>query len=156
MAKPYFKANPDSPAPLRIVTTRTVRFEEVDPLGIAWHGRYPSYFEDARVALGNSYAFGYLDLHAQGIVTPIKQLHIDYLKPLKFGETFTVDAMLHWTEAARLNMEYIIRNQDGEVTTTAYSVQMLVDLEGELLIVQPDYCREFFDRWKNGELDHAK
>lgn len=155
MAKPYFKSASDAPAPLRKTVSRVVRFEEVDLLGIAWHGRYSSYLEDARVALGDAYGFGYLDWYAHGVVTPIKQLHIDYLKPLKYGDEFTVEALLHWTEAARLNIEYIIRNADGDVTTTAYSVQMLLDTEGELLIVQPDFCREFFDRWKAGELEPA-
>ncbi|WP_022661116.1 acyl-CoA thioesterase [Paucidesulfovibrio longus] len=155
MAKPYFKPVPGAPAPLRITVQRTVRFEEVDPLGVAWHGRYASYLEDARVALGDTYGFGYLDLRDNGIITPIKQLHIDYLKPLRYAEPFTIEALLHWTEAARINIEYILRNQRAEVTTTAYSVQMLVDTEGELIIVQPEFCRGFFTRWKEGKLDNA-
>ena len=80
----------------------SVTLEEVDPLGIVWHGRYPSYFEDARVALGNRFGIGYMDFYEKGIVTPIKKMHVDYHLPLTFQQPFTIEGILHWTEAARL------------------------------------------------------
>ena len=43
----YFAAVPDAPPPLRVDVGRKVRFEEVDSMGIVWHGHYASYFEDA-------------------------------------------------------------------------------------------------------------
>ena len=51
--KVYFKRNPQDPAPLVVGIDRRVRFEEVDALGMVWHGRYPSYFEDGRIAFGD-------------------------------------------------------------------------------------------------------
>ena len=84
-------------------TLRTIRFEEVDPLGIVWHGRYPSYFEDARVALGDRYGIGYADFHRERVAAPIKQMQTNYILPLRFGERCTITALLHWTEAARIN-----------------------------------------------------
>ena len=41
MRRPYFPFKQDAPEPLRAIVRRRVRFEEVDPLGIVWHGRYP-------------------------------------------------------------------------------------------------------------------
>ncbi len=34
----------DGPPPLVRSVVRSVRFEETDPMGLVWHGRYPSYF----------------------------------------------------------------------------------------------------------------
>ena len=65
MIKPYFRRGEGQPPPLRAITKRRVRFEEVDPLGIVWHGRYPSYFEDARVELGRKYGIDYMDFYKQ-------------------------------------------------------------------------------------------
>ena len=59
MIKPYFPSSKEQPLPLRIQAKRRVRFEEVDSLGFVWHGRYPSFFEDARTALGDKYDIGY-------------------------------------------------------------------------------------------------
>ncbi len=152
MRKPYFRTNKEAPQPLRCIAERVVRFEEVDALSIVWHGRYPSYFEDARVLLGTKYGIGYLDFYQAGIISPIKQLHIDYQKPLRFDEPFTIEAILHWSEAARLNHEFILRNADGEVATTGYSVQLLLDSDGNLLMVPPPFFEDFRQRWQAGEL----
>ena len=152
MSRAYFPAVPDAPPPLRVKVERQVRFEEVDPLNIVWHGRYPSFFEDARVAFGEKYGMGYMDCYDRGILTPIKKMHVDYFRPLRFQERFTIEGILHWSEAARLNFEFILRNLAGEVTTTGYTVQMMLDTSHNVMLIPPPYVREFLERWKAGEL----
>jgi acyl-CoA thioester hydrolase len=152
MQKPYFNTAAGQPAPLRVSVERRVRFEEVDPLGIVWHGRYPGYFEDARVAFGDRFGIGYLDFYGAGILAPVKKLHVDYQRPLRFDETFSIEGVLHWSEAARLNFEFVLRNAAGEVTTSGYTVQMLMDTEHTLLLVPPPFYQEFCRRWAQGEL----
>lgn len=151
MSRAYFPSQEGAPAPLRTVIARQVRFEEVDPLAIVWHGRYPSYFEDARVALGEKYGIGYLDCYGHGILTPIKKMHVDYCRPLRFQEKFTIEGIMHWSEAARINCEFIIRNAEGELTTTGYSVQMMIDGNETIQLIPPPFYREFLDRWQGGE-----
>lgn len=152
MIRPYFPHREGDPAPLRTTVERVVRFEEVDPLGIVWHGRYPSYFEDARVALGDRFGIGYMDFYGEGIIAPIRKMHVDYHKPLRFQEPFTVEGILHWTEAVRLNHEFVIRNREGEIATTGYTVQMLLDREENVLLVPPPFYAAFRERWRGGEL----
>jgi len=152
MRRPYFPANTDAPKPLRTSVKRRVRFEEVDPLGIVWHGRYPSYFEDARVALGEKYGIGYLDFYRHGIVTPIKKIHIDYIAPLMYPDDFIVEAIMHWSEAARINIEFVIRNSSNRITTTGYTVQLFMDAQNNLLFSPPPFYIEFCERWRAGEL----
>ena len=152
MAKPYFKPVPDAPEPLRAVVTQRVRFEECDPLGIVWHGRYATYFEDARVALGDRYGIGYMDFFDRGIATPLKQMFHDYIRTLKFKDTFTTEAILHWSEAARLNFEFIIRDANDELVTRGYTVQLMLDDTFEVLLTPPDFYLEFCEKWKAGEL----
>ena len=152
MIKPYFSLQEDQPAPLRVSVERAVRFEEVDSLGIVWHGRYVSYFEDARVALGERYDIGYMDFYKNGVVAPIKQVHVDYYRPLRFREAMTIEGVLHWSEAARMNFEFLIRNGNGELATTGYTVQMMLDFEQNILMVPPPFYGKFRDHWKAGEL----
>lgn len=151
-AKPLFRGQDGAPEPLRASVTRRVRFEEVDQLGIVWHGRYPGFFEDARVALTDAHDIGYLDFFDQGILTPLKQLFIDYRRPLHHKENFSIEAALHWSDAARLNFEYVIRNERGEVATTGSSVQLMLDLSRNILLVHPPFFQEFRERWKAGTL----
>lgn len=152
MNKPYFRHRHGAPEPLSFQVEREVRFEEVDSLGIVWHGRYPSYFEDARVALGERYGIGYMDFYHQGILMPLKKLHFDYHRPLRFREPFSIEAVMHWSEAARMDMEYRIRNQEGQLVTSGYTVQMMMDRDEKLMLLPPEFYKSFCERWQRGEL----
>ncbi len=152
MRKPCFPVLPDRPAPLRVTVHRCVRFEEVDPLGIVWHGRYPGYAEDARVALYERYGIGYMDLYRHGVIAPIKQMHLDYCRPLHFQDSFTIEGLLHWSDAVRLNFEFIIRDAEGRVATRGYTVQLLLDSQENLLLVPPLFYAGFRERWLSGSL----
>lgn len=150
MSKAYFPSQDGDPALLRVIVERQVRFEEVDPLAIVWHGRYPSFFEDARVAFGEKYGIGYLDCYHNGVLTPIKKMHVDYFRPLSFPERFSIEGILHYSAAARLNFEFIIRNDAGEVTTMGYTVQMMLDREQNIMLIPPPFVAQFIERWKGG------
>jgi acyl-CoA thioester hydrolase len=157
---PYFKAESMSdgspaPPPLCCTVERTARFEEVDPLNVVWHGRYPSYFEDARVAFGDAYNLSYLDFYKAGLVVFIKQMAFDYVQPLRFAQTCRITATLHWSEAARLNFSYVITDLSGTVLTTGYTVQLFLNTDMELFMVKPDFYANFCSLWKNGKLTGA-
>lgn len=149
VAKAYFKDH-GGPAPIKETVTRTVRLEEADLLGIMWHGRYPSYLEDGREELGRRHGIGYLDFKDAGVALPIKTLHFDYLHPLRYTEEVMIETMLHWHEGARLNMEYNLFNGEGRLACTAYSVQMMIDFSGRVLLEVPLFYREFQRRWRGG------
>lgn len=152
MKKPYFKPVPDAPEPLCATVSRTIRFQEVDMLTIAWHGHYTSFFEDARVELGNRYKIGYMDFYGNGILAPVKTAHVDFIRPLRFGDEITIKGMFHYSDAARLNSEYIIMDPGGRTAATGYIVQMMLTTDYELLLTQPEFLKNFCSRWKAGEL----
>lgn len=155
----YFKParNPEGgtapPLPLAASASRRVRFNEVDALGVVWHGHYASYFEDARIAFGDRYGFNYQLMRDSGIAAPVKQMRVDYEAPLRFGQVCDIMAVLFWNEAARLNFEYVITGEDSQVYTRGCTVQLFVTLDGgELLYAKPDFYEAFCERWKRGEL----
>lgn len=150
--KPYFK-DQGGPTPLKAESSRTVRLDEVDALGIVWHGRYASYLEDGREAIGRLYGLSYLEFHAAEVLLPIKTIHIDYMRPLKYLDKFTVETSLHWHEAARINMSYEVYGPDGHLSTRGWSVQLMVDLNGELLLEAPHFYRDFQKNWLDGMLE---
>lgn len=153
MRRPYFPPKEGAPLPLSVRVNGRVRFEEVDVMGIVWHGRYVSYVEDARSAFGAKYGLGFKEFRDARVMAPIKKFHIDYRRPLRIGEAFSVEGILHWAEAARMNFEFIIRDADEQITTTGFSVQLLMDPSGEVFIVPPPLFQSFRDRWRAGELE---
>jgi acyl-CoA thioester hydrolase len=131
---------------------RRVRFEEVDALGIVWHGRYPSYMEDGRMAFGEKFGFGYMDMFREKFLAPVVQMHIEYHSPLVMEENFTIIASLHWSEAARLNFQYQIVADAGRIAATGYTVQLLLSPERELLLTRPPFVEEICARWRENRL----
>jgi acyl-CoA thioester hydrolase len=152
MRKPYFSPIPGAPAPLHGTVSRRVRFEEVDSMGIVWHGCYPSYFEDARVALGHRYGISYRDFIREQIPVPVRQMQIDYLYPLRFEEDIEITAILHWSDAARINSEYAIHNARGQLVCSGCTVQMMLDRDLNVLLTPPPFFAGFLQRWKQGAL----
>ena len=154
MKECYFPNDPSAPRPLRASVTRRVRFEEADPLGIVWHGHYASYFEDAREHLGDSLGIGYLTFFERGLSIPIRRFTVDYLSPLAYPDNISIEAILHWSEAMRLNYEFVIRSR-GVVCATGVCVHLLVSRSGTVQLTMPDFYRDFLDRWRAGEFNRS-
>ena len=150
--KPFFKTNPQDPKPLTYTIERKVRFDELDPMGIMWHGNYASFFEEARVALGDYYGIGYLDFAANNTTMPLKRFFVDFIAPLEFNKTYKVKAILHWNIAPILNYEYQIYSQDNKLMTTGYSVHMILDKKNEILLIKPPFFEDFCSKWEKGLL----
>lgn len=149
--KEYFESRPGEPLPLVASRTRRIRFEDVDVLGMVWHGRFPSFFEDGRIAIGDQYGFNYHLFRENETVAPVVQLHVDYRVSLRFDEVIAIEAMLHWTEAARVNISYNIRNANNEIAATGYTVQLLTEPDGTTMLLPPQWLIDFRKRWQEGE-----
>ena len=148
----YFTTPEGDPAPLEKSVFRTVRFNEVDPMGIMWHGHYVSFLEDARVALGDALGVGYNDFFNRGITLPVRRMQVDYLAPLFYGKTYQIIARLFYSEAVRFNYDFTILDEHHHLCTRGCSVQLLVDKQGNLLVERPAFYEEFCQRWKNGQI----
>ena len=48
-----------------------VRFSEVDPIRMVWHGNYVKYLEDAREAFGHRYGISYLQISGHATSTHV-------------------------------------------------------------------------------------
>ena len=148
--KKYFVEVAGSPAPLSTIIKRRVRFEEVDSIGMVWHGRYPSYFEDGRIAFGDIFGLAYSTFVKHRVMAPIAQMHFDFKAPLRFDETVSIETKLHWNESMRLDFSYIIRNCKNTIAATGYTVQLLTEPNGTVLFAPPDWIIEFRKKWQTG------
>jgi acyl-CoA thioester hydrolase len=122
-----------------------VRFNEVDSMGVVWHGNYIRYFEDGREYFGDKFSINYLDFRNRGILIPIVKIVCDYKKPLVYGDTALVETRFVDSEAAKILYEYtLFNNKSHEIVATGLSVQVFLNLKRELLLDFPP----FFLDWK--------
>jgi acyl-CoA thioester hydrolase len=151
-----FLGGPDTPQPLAAFALRTVRFQEVDLMGVVWHGRYAEYFEDGRSAVGRAYGLDYRDFFREGIKAPVVSFEIEYGRSLLPGDTFRVETSLHWSAAVRMNHSYLIKREpDGIIMARGSTVQLLLDCQDQLLLVWPEYFQQLREKWRRGELTNT-
>ena len=149
----YFERIEGTPEPVSVSVMRRIGFSEADVMGIAWHGRFPVFFEEASAELGRKCGLSYKDFYDTNIRAPIVQFHVDYYRSLMLDEKFAVTASLVWNDGARLNTEYSVIKNDGTISATGYTVQMLTDgSTGEVLIASPELLERCRKKWKAGEL----
>ncbi len=101
--------------------------------------------------LGTSLGIGYLDFYAAGFVLPVTSMHIDYKRPLRYGDTFTIAAALRYSPAARLHIDYTL-TRDGVTVCTGTSIQHFTTVGGELCPARPALYDALCTRWLRGEL----
>jgi acyl-CoA thioester hydrolase len=119
-----------------------VRYAETDQMGVVYHGNYAEYFEMGRVEwlrnLGLSYAF----MEQNGIMLPVVSLTINYKKPARYDDLLTVRTILKKQESVRIEFDYEIYSEKGELLTTGYSMLVFVDMKTGRPVLPPDYVLE--------------
>ncbi len=106
------------------------QFYDLDPMQVVWHGNYARFLEQARCALLDRIGYNYPEMAASGYVFPIVDLHVKYVRPIRFGQVITVTATLAEYEN-RIRIDYRIRDgKTGELLTKARTMQLAVKEEG--------------------------
>ena len=114
-----------------------VRFNEVDSLGIVWHGNYITYFEEGREYFGRKHGISYLDVKANGLATPIVESVCKHKLPLKYGDIATIETTFVDSPANKLIFRYKIFNSEGKVVCTGKTIQVFINEQGELVLNVP-------------------
>ncbi len=138
-------------APIVFSRQRRVRFEEVDQIRFMWHGRYASWLEDGREALGREYGISYLTFYDNNVAIPLKTFNLEFFAPLLYNEIYTIESSLLWNEACVLEFDYRILDLDGNVMTKGNTIQLMIDLQGKLLIEAPQFYKDFCKNWKENQ-----
>lgn len=122
-----------------------IRFSEVDMMGVAWHGSYVKYLEDAREAFGQEYGLSYCRYITENIFVPLVELKLNYKRPIKYGMKPVVKITYRNTDSAKIIFDYEIRDSEtGDICLTAYSIQVFMDTSYNLMWYSPD----FYIEWK--------
>ena len=130
---------------LNTVHNITVRFNEVDSLGIVWHGHYIAYFEEGREAFGKTYGISYLDVKKNGFAVPIVKTATEHKLPLKYGDIATIETTFINSRAAKMVFSYVIKNNQGDVVCIGETTQVFTAIcDGMMALSTP----EFFSKWK--------
>ena len=133
---------------LKSVKEIEIRFNELDPLGVVWHGNFIKYFEDGREDFGNKYGISYPDLKNEGVMAPIVSVRCDYKRFVKYGENLLIETTFIDNPAAKIVLNYkISRKEDSEVVAEGSTIQVFTDTKGELLLIPPAFAIKWKRKW---------
>ena len=119
-----------------------VPFHDVDSAQIVWHGHYAKYIEVARCKLLDRIDYNYPQMYDSGFFWPVIDMRLRYVAPVKFQQLVVVEAaLMEWEH--RLKIDYLIRDKNsGLKLTKGYSVQVAVNLKGEMLLASPSILEQ--------------
>lgn len=124
-----------------------VRFSELDPLKVVWHGNYVRYLEDAREEFGRIFGIGYSELVRNGYYAPVYDLHMRYEQPAMMDEFLLIKITFRPVHGAKMVFDYEIRREkDNALVMKATSIQLFETMDGEFSPVEPDFYRVWLSR----------
>lgn len=107
-------------------TLRT-RYAETDQMGVVYYGNYPQYLELGRVEWLRAIGLTYKEMEAEGIMMPVVSLQIQYKKPALYDELITIRTKLKDLPSTKIEFDYEILNEKGELLSTANTTLVFVD-----------------------------
>ncbi|MDO5327179.1 MAG: thioesterase family protein [Clostridia bacterium] len=123
---------------------RKVQYYETDRMGITHHANYVRWMEEARIDFMEQLGFPYLQMEAQGVVSPVKKIECEYRSPCTFGDEITVTVTVEEFNGVVLTIGYEMRNAKTDaVICTARSEHVFLDREGHFVRmkrVMPEFC----------------
>ena len=75
-------------------TTVRVRYAETDRMDVVYYGNYAMYFEIGRVEAIRNLGISYKDIEDMGIILPVVELNIKYLRPAKYDDLITIKSQI--------------------------------------------------------------
>lgn len=104
-----------------------VRYGETDRMGYSYYGNYPLYYEVGRTEMLRSLGLTYKQLEDDGFLLPIASMKIDYKKPAKYDDLLTVKTILRQMPLVKLEFEYEIYNEKGDLLNKGTTLLVFVD-----------------------------
>ncbi|MFD1162480.1 MULTISPECIES: acyl-CoA thioesterase [Hwangdonia] len=116
-----------------------VRYGETDQMGIVYYGNYALYLEEGRTEWLRKYGLTYKSMEEKGIMLPVVSMCINYKKSAGYDELINVKTQLKKTPSVKIEFEYEITNEKGEILTTAETTLVFVDAKTNKPVKAPQY-----------------
>jgi len=119
-----------------------VRYGETDQMGVVYYGNYAQYLEQGRTEWLRELGFSYKWMEAHDIHLPVTELHIQYKLPARYDDLIQVTTTLRNIPTAKIEFDYEIFNEEGELLVTASTTLVFVDSLTQKIRRAPNYLLE--------------
>ncbi len=119
-----------------------VRYGETDQMGYVYYGNYAQYFEMGRVEWLRNLNVSYKSMENSGVMLPVLNLNVNYLKPAKYDDLLTLKTTLKKNPTVRIEFDFEVYNEKAELLTTGYASLVFIDMKKNKPIRCPKYLLE--------------
>ncbi|TYA57249.1 acyl-CoA thioesterase [Formosa maritima] len=122
-----------------------VRYGETDQMRVVHHGNYALYLEMGRTEWLRKIGISYKEMEDDGVMLPVISMSLNFKKSAVYDEVIKVKTQLKKTPSVRIEFDYEITNQAGDILVTANTVLAFIDMKTKRPIKCPDYIFEKLD-----------
>lgn len=116
-----------------------VRYCETDRMGVAHHGSYVAWFEEARTEWLRGRGRSYRQIEDEGLLLQIVDLSVRYLRPIDYDDEILIRVAVRERSKAAVTLEYqVTRAGTGELTTTGTTRLACVSRAGRPCRLPPE------------------
>ncbi|WP_346320043.1 thioesterase family protein [Chitinophaga sp. YIM B06452] len=120
-----------------------VRYGETDQMGYLYYGNYALYYEVGRTDAIRQLGFTYRELEEQGVIMPVAELQVKYLRPAYYDDVITVKTILKELPANhKIQFHSELYNQKGELLNVGNVTLAFVDAKTKTRMNMPEALRE--------------
>lgn len=102
-----------------------VRYAETDQMGVVHHAVYPVWFEQARTEFFRVAGASYAQMEAEGFMSPVLELNVQYKNPTHYGEFVDVETTIERVGSVRFKFNYKVY-VEGKLCTTGYTIHCML------------------------------
>jgi len=104
-----------------------INFFDCDPAGILFYARVFQICHSAYEAMIQSFLLKEDYWNNSDYVVPITSSEAKYHKPIKYGETITIELTIEQLKTSSFELGYLCKNESGEVCIKVKTIHVSVD-----------------------------
>lgn len=111
-------------------TTIRVRYGETDQMGYLYYGNYGLYYEVGRAEAIRELGFSYRELEEQGVIMPVAELNVKYLRPAYYDDLITVKTILkELPKSSKIQFHSELYNGKNELLNVGVTTLVFIDVK---------------------------
>lgn len=125
-----------------------VRYAETDQMNVVYYGNYAQYFEVGRAESIRSLGITYKQLEEFGIIMPVVEMHVKYLRSAHYDDLLTIKTTLKELPTDhKIEFHQEVYNDAGKLLTIGKVVLYFIDATSKQKTTMPEFFKDKLEKF---------
>lgn len=127
---------------MKHIFEQIVYYADTDAYGVAWHGTYLRWMEQARVEFCREIGLDLVELKKYDVILPVTNINIRYKSSAKLDDVLVIETVISKLSPITVTFSQVIKNKhSGQVYTIAEIEVVAVNSEGRIYRRMPEILK---------------